>query len=120
MMVLSLTNLILPLVSIITIAIIAILFFKRGKNEVTDYEKKMKKLRQSLLKGELDRKTFLHIRDILTVEDTFVDETQRLEDMLAQKSIDSETCKRMKKILKMNLNERLKKISLTYNCNNKI
>ena len=61
----------------------------------------------------------MNIRDILRVEDIFNDETQRLDDMLKQKSIDSETYRRMRKILVMNLKERLEKINLKYNYGNK-
>jgi hypothetical protein len=111
----NLLNLLLPLASIGAIAIIGILLFQRRKNDETDYEKEMKKLRQLLLKGKLDRKTFLQIRDNLRVEDIYADEIQRLDNLLQQKNIDSETHRRMKKILEMNLKERLDKISLKHN-----
>ena len=75
----------------------------------------MRKLRQLLLKGKLDRKMFLHIRDNLKVEDLFADETQRLDNLLEEKNIDQETYRRMKQILKMSFNERLEKINLKYN-----
>lgn len=107
-------NAILPLATIITLST-AIFVHHRRKTKETDYEKEMKKLRQLLLKGKLDRKTFLHIRDNLKVEDLFADETQRLNIMLEQKNIDSETYRRMKKILKMSFNQRLEKINLKYN-----
>ena len=111
----NLTNLVLLFASISTILVIVIIFFKRRRNHETNYEKEMKKIRQLLLKGKIDRKTFLHIRDNLKVEDIFTDETQRLDNMLQQNSIDSETYRRMEKILKMNLNERLEKINSKYN-----
>ena len=111
---LQLINIILPLATIITIST-SVIVHRHRKTKETDYEKEMKKLRQLLLKGKLDRKTFLHIRDNLKVEDLFADETQRLDNMLEQKNIDSETYRRMKQILKMSFNERLEKINLKYN-----
>ena len=111
---LQLINIILPLATIITIST-SVIVHRHRKTKETDYEKEMKKLRQLLLKGKLDRKTFLHIRDNLKVEDLFADETQRLDNMLEQKNIDAETYRRMKQILKMSFNERLQKINLKYN-----
>ena len=98
----------------VTIMVYIIKFYYKKNNE-TDYELKMKKLRQSLLQGKLDRKSFLYIKDNLKVEDVFVEETQRLDNMLKEKSIDSDTYSRMKKILSMTLNEKLEKIDLKYN-----
>ena len=97
-----------------TVMVSVIKFHYKKKNE-TDYEQKMKKLRQSLLQGKLDRKSFLYIKDNLKVEDVFGQETQRLENMLKEKSIDTETYSRMKKILSMTFNEKLEKIDLKYN-----
>ena len=111
---LQLINIILPLATIIAIST-SVIVHRHRKTKETDYEKEMKKLRQLLLKGKLDRKTFLHIRDNLKVEDLFADETQRLDNMLEQKNIDPETYRRMKQILKMSFNERLQKINLKYN-----
>ena len=87
----------------------------RRTNEGTDYEKEMKRLRQLVLKGKLDRKSFLRVRDSLKIEDLFADENKRLDDMLMQKSIDSETCRRMKKILEMSFTEKLERIDMKYN-----
>jgi len=114
MEIVQLVNIILPLSIIITILVSAILYFRRT-NEGTDYEMEMKRFRQLLLKGKLDRKSFLRVRDNLKVEDLFADETKRLDDMLMQKSIDSETCRRMKKILEMSFTEKLERINMKYN-----
>ncbi|MEJ2240844.1 MAG: hypothetical protein P8Y18_01695 [Candidatus Bathyarchaeota archaeon] len=67
------------------------------------------------MKGKLDRKSFLYIKDNLKVEDLFGDETKRLDQMLNEKSIDPETYCRMSKILTMTFNEKLEKINLKYN-----
>jgi hypothetical protein len=85
----QLVNIQLPLAIIITILVSVLLYFRR-KNGETDYEKKMKRLRQLLLKGKLDRKSFLSIQDNLKVENFHTNESRRLDNMLIQKSIDSE------------------------------
>jgi len=105
--------LILPL-AILIVILAVVVFYLAKRTEETDYEKEMKNLRQLLLKGKLDRKTFLHIRDNLKVEDLFADETERLDDMLKQKQMDSDTYVRMKKILEMSFNQRLEKINTKY------
>ena len=114
MEIVQLSNIILPLAIIITILISIILYLRR-KNEGTDYEKEMKRLRQLLLKGKLDRKSFLRTRDNLKVEEHFADEIKRLDNMLMQKHIDSETCRRMKKILEMSFTEKIENINIKYN-----
>lgn len=85
------------------------------KDTETNFEREMKKLRQSLLQGKLDKKSFLYIRDNLKIEDLFSDETQRLDKMLEEKSIDSETYGRMKKILEMTFNEKMEEVNSKYN-----
>ena len=111
------TYLILPLAIIIAI-LVGIVFYLARRNEETDYEKEMKELRRSLLKGTLDRKTFLYVRDNLKAEDLFGEESKRLDDMMKSKSLDSDTYVRMKKILELNFNERLAKINDKYNFDN--
>jgi len=111
------TDLMYAILSLATIIfiLISVIVYRSKKTVESDYDKEMKKLRQLLLVGKLDRKSFLHIRDNLKVEDLFGDETQRLDNMLEQKSIDSETHNRMKKILNMTFNEKMEKINLKYN-----
>lgn len=105
---------ILPLAIIISILVVVV-FYLAKKNEESEYEKEIKKLRQLLLKGKLDKKQFLHIRDNLKMEDLFADETERLNNMLKHKKMDSDTYVRMKKILEMRFTERLEKINQKYN-----
>ena len=110
---------ILPLAAIIAILVVVVFYLSR-KTEETDYEKEMKKLRQLLFKGKLDRETFLHIRDNLKVEDLFSEESKRLDDMFGNKKMDSDTYLRMKKVLEISFNERLVKINEKYNFDNSI
>ncbi len=105
----------IPILIALIIVLVSVFMFRYRRNKETNYEKEMKKLRLSLLQGKLDRRSFLYIKDNLKVEDLFGEETQRLDHMLEQKSIDSETYCRMKKILNMTFNEKLEKINLKYN-----
>jgi hypothetical protein len=113
MEIVQLSSILLPLTIIIAI-VISVILYNRRKNEGTDYEKEMKRLRQLLLKGKIDRKTFLRVRDNLKVEALFGDEIKRLDNMLLQKSIDSETYGRMKKILEMSFTEKIETINMKY------
>jgi hypothetical protein len=104
---------VLPLASLIVILVVVVFYLGKTGDE-DDYEKEMKKLRQLLIKGKLDKKTFLHIRDNVKIEDIFADQTKRLDKMLKEKSIDADAYVRMKKILEISFNERLEKLSQRY------
>lgn len=105
----------IPVLIVSVTILISMILLRYRKNTETKYEKEMKQLRLSFLQGKLDRKSFLYVKDNLKVEDIFGDETQRLNQMLAEKSIDPETYCRMKKILSMTFNEKIEKINLKYN-----
>lgn len=104
---------VLPLASLIVILVIVV-FYLGKKGDEDDYEKEMKKLRQLLDKGKLDKKTFMHLRDNVKIEDIFADQTKRLDKMLKEKSIDADAYVRMKKILEISFNERLEKLNQRY------
>ena len=108
---------IVPLAAIISI-LVAVVFYLSRKTEETDYEKEIKRLRQLLIKGDLDRETFLNVRENLKAEDLFSDESKRLDEMLENKTMDSDTYLRMKKVLQVGFNDRLNKISAKYNFDN--
>ena len=109
--------LILPLAIIISV-LVTVVFYLARKTEETNYEKEIKELRQLLIKGKLDRKSFLYIRDNLKAEDHFTDESKRLEDIMKQKKMEPDTYVRTKKILEMTYNERLVKIYEKYDFDN--
>lgn len=109
--------LILPLAILIAVLVVVVLYLSR-KTEETEYEKEMKELRQSLLKGKIDRKSFLYIRDNLKTEELFTDESKRLDDMLTHKKMDPDTYVRMKEVLQMTFNEKLVKIHQKYDFDN--
>ena len=105
---------VVPLASLIAVLVVVVFYLSR-KTEETDYEKEMKRLRQLLIKGKLGRDSFLYIRDNLKAEDLFADESRRIDDMMKNKQIDSETYIRMKKILEYGFNERLEKLNQKHN-----
>jgi hypothetical protein len=100
---------VIPLATLIAV-LVAVNVFLAKQNEESDYKKEMKKLRKLLVKGKLDKQTFMRIRNELKVEDLFADESVRLDNMLKEKRVDSDTYVRMKKILEMSFNQRLEKI----------
>jgi hypothetical protein len=105
---------ILPLTVIIAILVVVVIYLSR-KTEETDYEREMKRLRLLLIKGELDRDAFLQIRDHMSAEDIFAEESQRIDDMLKNKQIDQETYIQTKQVLEHGFNERLERINQKYN-----
>ena len=105
---------IIPLALLVAILVIVVFYLSR-KTDETDYEKEMKRLRQLLIKGKLDRDSFLNVRANLRAEDLFADESQRMDEMIKNQQIDPDTYIRMKKVLEYGFNERLEKINQKYN-----
>ena len=70
----------------------------------------MKELRKSLIKRNIDHKNFVYIRDNLTAEELYSTESERLDKMVADNKIDSDTYLRMKQVLNVGFNDRLMKI----------
>jgi hypothetical protein len=105
--------LILPLAIIIAILVIVV-FFLSKKTEETEYEREIKELRRSFLKGKIDQKNFLYIRENLKREHLFSDESKKLDKMLEQKKMDPDTYVRMKKALEMSFDEKLVRIHEKY------
>ena len=92
--------LLLPLAIIIVVLVVVVLLISK-RTEENDYEKEMKELRQALLKGKIDRKTFLYISDNLKAEDHFESESKKLDDMLDQQIICPDNYIRRKKALQL-------------------
>jgi hypothetical protein len=109
---------VLPL-ALIVFVLVGIVYYLLKKSEETKYEKEMKVLRKSLLKGEIDKKTFLYIRDKLKAEIHYFEESQRMNKMLQHKKIDWDTYLRLKEILEMRFNERLSLIQIHHNIANR-
>lgn len=108
---------VLPLAIIIAILVVVV-FYLSKRTEETDYEKEIKELRRSFLKGNIDQKNFLYIRENLKREHLFCEESKKLDDMLEHKQMDPDTYVRMKKALEMSFDEKLVKIHEKYNIEN--
>ncbi|MCW4015631.1 MAG: hypothetical protein NWF06_04610 [Candidatus Bathyarchaeota archaeon] len=93
----------------------AVFYYLPRRHKETEYELEIKKLRQSLLKGQLNAKAFRYIRDNMKVEEHFNIESQRLSNLFNQNLMDSDTYSRMKKALELTFNERLVKIHASHN-----
>jgi len=105
---------VLPLAIIIAILVVVV-FYLSKRTEETDYEKEIKELRRSFLKGKIDQKNFLYIRENLKRENLFCEESKKLDDMLKHNQMDPDTYVRMKKALEMSFDEKLVKIHEKYN-----
>ena len=105
---------VLPLAIIIAILVVVV-FYLSKRTEETDYEKEIKELRRSFLKGKIDQNNFLYIRENLKRENLFCEESKKLDDMLEHNQMDPDTYVRMKKALEMSFDEKLVKIHKKYN-----
>ena len=105
---------VLPL-ALIVFVLVGIIFYLLRKSDESKYEKELKELRKSLLKGRIDRNTFLYLRDKLKAEIHYLEESQRVNKMFEKKKMDSDTYLRMKEILEMRLNEKLSLIQIHHN-----
>jgi len=84
-----------------------IVHFSKKKIE-NNYEKEMKHLRKFQVSGQIDRKTFFALKNRLKIQSLSSEQETKLEEMLREEKIDSVTYNRMKKALKINLNQKLK------------
>ena len=109
---------VLPL-ALIVFVLVGIVYYLLKKTEETKYEKEMKILRKSLLKGKIDKNTFLYIKDKLKAEMHYLEESQRINKMLQQKKIDLDTYLRKKEILEVRFNESLSLIRIHHNMANR-
>jgi len=105
---------VLPLAIIIAF-LIAVVFYLSRKNEESNYEKEIKHLRKLLIKGKIDRKTFLYMRDNLKSEDLFISESKRLDEMRKHNNVDQLTYSRLKAALQMTYNNKIVKSEEKYN-----
>ena len=100
---------VLPML-ILTIAIVAIYVHYKRKIE-SEYDTEMKQLRQLLLSGKLDKTKFNVVKNRLNIDSLFSEQTNVLENMFQEEKIDSTTYIRMKNALKLQLNQKLKKLN---------
>jgi len=102
--------LILPLATLVVFLVALILY--NSRKEEDDYEKDVKKLRQLLVSGKLDKKNFLNMRSRLKHEKDFNIESKKLLSLLSDEKIDEDTYIRLRQVLEKSLSDRLDKLDL--------
>lgn len=102
--------LIMPL-ALLVVFLVAIILYNSRKEE-DEYEKEVKKLRQLLLSGKLDKKNFLNTRSRVEYEKNFSTESKRLFDLLSEEKIDEHTYVRLRQVLEKTYQDRLDKLEI--------
>ena len=100
--------LITPLGILIVFLVGLVLYYARKEED--HYENEVKKLRQLLLSGKLDKPTFLRLRNRLNHEKIFTTESKKLLSLLSDKKIDEETYVRLRQVLEKSFRDRLDKL----------
>ena len=94
----------------LTIIVGSIIWYYK-KRATTDYELEIKQLRQMYYSGKLDKNSFLRVKNRMSVETSSSEQGEILEKMLKDKKLDPITYTRMKKALKISLDQKLKKLN---------
>ncbi len=102
--------LIMPLALLVVFLVGIILYYSRKEED--EYEKEVKKLRQLLLSGKLDKKNFLNTRSRIEYEKNFNTESKRLLDLLSDEKIDEHTYVRLRQVLEKTYQDRLDKLDI--------
>lgn len=102
--------LIMPLALLVVFLVTIILYYSRKEED--KYEKEVKKLRQLLLSGKLDKKNFLNTRSRIEYEKNFNTESKRLLDLLSDEKIDEHTYVRLRQVLEKTYQDRLDKLHI--------
>jgi hypothetical protein len=97
--------LVLPL-AILVVFLVAIVLYHARKEE-DYYEIQVKKLRQLLFSGKLDKKNFLNLRNRLMQEKIFTAESKKLLALLSSEKIDGETYVRLRQVLEKSFRDKL-------------
>jgi hypothetical protein len=71
-----------------TVGLLLIIYYSK-KQSVTRYEKELKLLRKLQISGQLDKKSFFHIKNRLKVEKISQQQKDILENMFRNEEIDS-------------------------------
>jgi hypothetical protein len=102
---------VLPL-GLIVFVLVGVVYYLLRKTEETKYEKELKELGKSLFKGEIDKKTYLYIRDKIKAEIHYFEESKKINKMLEHNKIDLDTYLEMKEILERRFNKNLSLIEI--------
>jgi hypothetical protein len=96
--------------AILVVFLVALVLYNSRKEE-DDYEKEVKKLRQLLVSGKLDKKNFIRLRNRLKHEKVFTTESNKLLSLLSDEKIDQVTYIRLRQILETSFRDRLDKLN---------
>ena len=102
--------LVLPLAALVVILVGVIIYYSRKDED--NYEKEVKKLRQLLLSGKMDKKNFLNMRNRITHEKNFNSESKKLLSLLSDEKIDEYTYVRLRQVLEKSFSDRIDKLDL--------
>jgi hypothetical protein len=91
----------------------------KSRKEEDDYENELKKLRQLLFSGKLDKKNFILLRNRLKHEKHFNRESEKLLSLLSDQKIDQGTYVRLRQVLEVSFRDRLDKLNEKTNEGNK-
>jgi len=100
--------LIMPL-AVLVVFLVGLVVYNARKGE-NDYEKEVKKLRQLLLSGKLDKNKFLNLKNRLKHEKVFTTESKKLLSLLSNEKIDEETYIRLRQVLEASFRARIDKL----------
>ena len=106
--------LIVPLAVLIAVLVGVVMY--KSRQEVDDYEAEMRKLRKLLLKGKLDRKTYLCMRAKLRHEQLFSIESKKLLSLLSDGKIDQDTYVRLRQVLDTSYKDKIDKLDEENSC----
>ncbi|PVX25183.1 MAG: hypothetical protein CW691_05410 [Candidatus Bathyarchaeum sp.] len=101
--------LILPLAASVFV-LVGVIIYTKSKSQEDQYEEKLKKLRQLLFAGKLDRKTYVNLSRRLRYVKQFNSESSRLVSLLSDEKLDEETFLRLRHVLETTFKEKLDKL----------
>lgn len=104
--------LILPL-AICVFALVGVILYTKSRSEEDQYETKLKKLRQMLFAGKLDRRTYINLSRRLRYVKQFNSESSKLVSLLSDEKIDEETFVRLRHVLETTFKQKFDKIDDT-------
>jgi hypothetical protein len=95
-------------------AITVFSYYRSGMKQVNEYEALLKEMRIQVIKGNLGHEKFRYMKENLKVEEIFVEESKRLDEMFQQGLMDELTYTRMKNVLQLTFNKKLVNIHTKY------
>jgi hypothetical protein len=101
--------LIVPLALLVVFLVGLVLY--NARKEEDEYENELKKLRQLLFSGKLDKKNFIRLRNRLKHEKVFTTESNKLLSLLSDEKIDQGTYIRLRQVLETSFRDRLDKLN---------